>query len=85
MASTECNYALAPVGQVHPKRTVGLQQTPELLWRDPAVVGSLALCFISNEGPSVSEHGVAALCLVLASLRQWHPHPGEAGHEEVGI
>lgn len=79
------NFPFVPPGEVHPERTVGLQQTPELFRRDPAVVRSLALCLISDAGSPVPECGVASFRLVLAALRQRHPHPGEAGHEEVGI
>lgn len=64
---------------------MGLQQTSKLFWRDPAVVGSLALSLVSDGGFPVPECGVAALRLVPATSRQRHPHPGEAGHEEVGI
>lgn len=48
------------------------------------MVGAVALRLVGDEGPPVPERGVADLRLVLASLRQRHPHPGEAGHEEVG-
>ncbi len=64
---------------------MGLQQTSELFWRDPAVVGPLALSLISDAGSTVPERGVSSLRLVPATLCQRHPHPGEAGHEEVGI
>lgn len=64
---------------------MGLQQTSELLWRDPAVVRSVALSLVRDEGLTVSERGVASLCLVPAAIRQRHPHPGDAGDEEVGI
>lgn len=74
-----------PPGEVHPEWTVGLQQTSKLFWRDCAVVGSLALGLVGDAGSSVLERGVASLRLVPAALRQRHPHPGEAGREEVGI
>lgn len=49
------------------------------------MVGSVDLSLISDEGTTVPERGVASLCVVPATLCQWYPHPGEAGHEEVGI
>lgn len=64
---------------------MGLQQTPQLLWGDPAVVGSLALGLIRHAGASVPECGVSAVRVVFTALRQWHPHPGETGDEEMGI
>lgn len=75
---------VAMTGKVHPEWSMGLQQTPQLFWRDPAVVRTLALCLISDEGPPVPECGVTSLCLVPSPARQWHPHPGETGYEEVG-
>ena len=76
---------MLPPGEVHPERAVGLQQTPQLLWRDPAVVGSVALGLVSAAGASAPEPGVAPLRLVPAPSRQRGPHPGEAGPQEVGI
>lgn len=49
------------------------------------MVGTLAVGLVGDEGPPVPECGVPSLCLVPPPLRQWHPHPGEAGHEEVGV
>lgn len=74
-----------PPGEVHPVRTVGLQPTPQLLWGDPAVVGPVAVGLVRDAGAAVPERGVASLRLVPAAPRQRHPHPGEAGHEEVGV
>lgn len=78
-------FAFVPPGEVHPEWTVGLQQTSQLFRRDPAVVGPLALSLVCDAGSTVPERGVASLRLVPATLRQRHPHPGEAGLEEVGI
>lgn len=72
-------------GEIHPEWTMGLQQTPKLFWGDPAVVGALALSLVSDGGAPVPECGVASLPLVPATFRQRHPHPGEAGPEEVGL
>lgn len=76
---------IAPTGEVHPHWPLGLQQTPQLPWRDPAVVGTLAVGLLGDEGPPVPECVVPSLCLVPSPPRQWHPHPGETGHEEVGV
>ena len=48
------------------------------------MVGPVALRLVRDEGPPAPERGVAPLRLVPTPLRQWHPHPGEAGREEVG-
>ena len=72
-------------GKIHPEWTVGLQQTPELFGRDHAVVRSVALSLLGHAGSPVPERGVTSFRLVLATLRERHPHPGEAGHEEMGI
>lgn len=83
---SDCNVRFCvPAGEVYPERTVGLQQTPQLFWRDPAVVGSLALGLVGDAGATVPERGVPSVRLVPAPLRQRRAHPGEAGHEEVGI
>lgn len=74
-----------PPGGVHPERTLGLQQTPQLPWRDPAVVGPLARCLLGDGRPPVPERGVPSLCLVPASTRQRNPDLGEAGAGEVGL
>lgn len=49
------------------------------------MVGTVAVGLVGDEGPPVPERGVSSLCLVPPPLRQRHPHPGEAGHEEVGL
>lgn len=49
------------------------------------MVGPVALGLISDAGTAVPERGVASLRLVPSALRQRYPHPGEAGHEEVGV
>ena len=49
------------------------------------MVGSLALGLVGDAGSAVPERGVPSVRLVPAPLRQRRPHPGEAGHEEVGI
>lgn len=49
------------------------------------MVGTLAVGLVGDERPPVPECGVPSLCLGPPPLRQWHPHPGEAGHEEVGV
>ena len=49
------------------------------------MVRPVALGLIGDAGLTVPECGVAALRLVPAAFRQRHPHPGEAGYEEVGV
>jgi hypothetical protein len=72
-------------GKVHPERAVGLQQAPQLPRGDTPVVWTLPLRLISDEGSPVCQCAISSVCLVPAALRQWHSHPGEAGHEEVGL
>lgn len=71
--------------QVHSVRTVGLQQTPKLLWRDPAVVWPLALCLIGDAGTTVLQCDLSHVRLVPAKLRQRSAPPGETRPEEVGL
>lgn len=49
------------------------------------MVRTVALSLISDAGTTVPECGVTSLRVVPATLCQWYPHPGETGHEEVGI
>lgn len=78
-------YSTAPPGEVHPDWTVGLQQASELPRRDPAVVGSVAFSLIGDAGSQIPECGVSCVRLVPAPSRQRYSHPGEAGHEEMGL
>lgn len=78
-------FTVVPLGEVHPKRTMGLQQTSQLLWRNSAVVRSLALSFIGDAGNPVPKCGFTSVRLVPVTLCQRYPHIGEAGSEEMGF
>ena len=49
------------------------------------MVGSLALCLLSDDRPPVPERRIPYLCVVPASIRERNTDLREAGSEEVGL
>lgn len=49
------------------------------------MVWTLPLRLVSDEGSPVCQCAISSVCVVPAASCQWHSHPGEAGHEEVGL